>query len=157
MSTFKDYMEQYNGVDHRFGDLANDIARDKDFPNSNDFYTNLQHLYSSGACSECIETFFDAWSMYHDRFKDNQSAYLALYTGKITDVLDRIADSLEQMADYHHTYLRMKEGGDCVKNTAKVVEEWEGITYWDACGDCKTLVRDGWKYCPKCGAKLEWK
>ena len=40
---------------------------------------------------------------------------------------------------------------------SRVTEEWEGITYWDACGNCKTLVRDGWKYCPKCGAKLDWK
>lgn len=25
------------------------------------------------------------------------------------------------------------------------------------CGNCEGIVMDGWKYCPSCGARLEWK
>ena len=28
---------------------------------------------------------------------------------------------------------------------------------WDECGNCGAMgMYHGWKYCPKCGAKLEW-
>lgn len=39
--------------------------------------------------------------------------------------------------------------------TAKV--SGEDGDYWHACTDCERSVEESWKYCPFCGAKLEWK
>ena len=43
------------------------------------------------------------------------------------------------------------------KRTVKV-EWYPGLTtFTDGICECGERVRDDWKYCPGCGAKLEWK
>lgn len=40
------------------------------------------------------------------------------------------------------------------ERTAKVFGE-DG-DYWHVCADCDRSVDESWKYCPYCGARLEW-
>ena len=102
MTTFRDYIQIFEGIDHRFGDLADDIARDDSFPDSTDFYENLHYLLNAGANSDCINTFYDAWAYYRQHPSDTTAIYIAMLLAQIknlTEVNARIADSVETLSD----------------------------------------------------------
>ncbi len=50
-----------------------------------------------------------------------------------------------------------KQKGETAAHS-KIVDLVEdcGLTYYDGCGNCKTIVQEGWNYCPVCGRKLDW-
>ena len=102
MTTFRDYIKTFAGINHRFGDLADDIAHDDSFPDSTDFQENLQHLQNAGASSNCINTFCDAWGFYRRYPSDPTAIYIAMLMARIenlTAVNARIADSIEALSD----------------------------------------------------------
>ena len=62
--TFKTWIMRYKNKDNPMGDLARDIADDRDFPDSTDpaeigFYLMRQH-----PCQECIKVFRSACKRY---------------------------------------------------------------------------------------------
>lgn len=100
--TFKDFINRYRHINHRLGDLADDIALDDEFPESTDYYENLHYLTSKGASKSCIDTFFDAWAKYRKNPENQTAIYFAMLMKKIdilTGVFCRIADALEFMND----------------------------------------------------------
>ena len=100
--TFKDFIDRYQHINHRLGDLADDIALDDDFPESTDFYENLHYLTGKGVSQACIDTFFDAWAKYRKDPEDQTALYIAMLMEKIdilTGVIGHIADALEFMND----------------------------------------------------------
>lgn len=64
--TFKEWLIRHKGEDSPLGDLAEDVALDKDFPSDNSKEAILDHLTGANvhACREAIETFKRAWSSY---------------------------------------------------------------------------------------------
>lgn len=48
----------------RFGDLAQDVYYDSDFPITNNRGTIRRYLESRLACSECMDAFRDIWRRY---------------------------------------------------------------------------------------------
>lgn len=105
--TFKEYMlDNYKGINHRFGDLAADIEADKDFPNTDDFKETFEHLTDNGACDACIETLIAAWAMYKSKKHDQLFLYMTMFMEKLdvlTGVNGQIADRLahiSQTLDY---------------------------------------------------------
>lgn len=50
--------------DTPIGDLARDIKREGSFPKSNSHDRLLGHLYTKGACHECIEAFEEAYEEF---------------------------------------------------------------------------------------------
>ena len=81
--TFKDFIDRYQHINHRLGDLADDIALDDDFPESTDFYENLHYLTGKGVSQACIDTFFDAWAKYRKDPEDQTALYIAMLMEKI--------------------------------------------------------------------------
>lgn len=95
MITFKAYMKRYEGIKHRFGDLADDITAMDLFPESTNFNVNLKYLINHGAGNDCINTFYDAWAMYRKHPEDQTAVYIAMLLEKV----ERIAAALEILAD----------------------------------------------------------
>lgn len=63
--TFKDWLlANYRGVDSPFGDLADDTARVRDFPEVNDREAIYRYLLRRNACQECLAVFNAAWAAY---------------------------------------------------------------------------------------------
>lgn len=64
--TFKEWIMRHKGKDTPLGDLAYDIARDRNFPDSNTKEAILDHLtsYTVNACPEAIDAFKSAWNSY---------------------------------------------------------------------------------------------
>ena len=64
MATFKQWLSQFEEEDSVFGDLADDVANDKGFPNSNDYEELRSHLMNSGACDEALKVLEEAYALY---------------------------------------------------------------------------------------------
>jgi hypothetical protein len=63
--TFKTWILNFKGVDLPIGDLADDIARDPDFPEEDYFGEILDHISAKSHENSVIqETFVLAWSYY---------------------------------------------------------------------------------------------
>lgn len=62
--TFKTWIVRFKDVDLPIGDLANDILRDSEFPDEDDFGVILEHIYDKTRDSEVIEAFALAWNFY---------------------------------------------------------------------------------------------
>ena len=63
--TFKTWIVCFKGVDLPIGDLANDIAKDEDFPDEDYFQEIWDHISSKcKANSDILETFALAWNYY---------------------------------------------------------------------------------------------
>lgn len=63
--TFKDWILKFQGVDLPIGDLADDVARDPDFPAEDYFDELLAHIAKKSLNNAVIvETFVLAWSYY---------------------------------------------------------------------------------------------
>ena len=73
MITFYDFMmDRYRGKNNRFGDLAEDMERDPDFPRDTiDRETVRHYLASCLACADCMNTFSAAWRNYK-KFSDSK-------------------------------------------------------------------------------------
>ena len=103
--TFRSYMAQFYGIDHRFGDLAEDIARDDEFPDSCDFNVNMRHLTDKGVDSAVIDTFCASWASYKSYTEGNMpeiTAYLAMGIKELkilTGVMGHVADSLKVITE----------------------------------------------------------
>lgn len=61
---FKDWIAKYEKQGKPIGDLARDIAGDKDFPDTNDCEILLNYLHTNGACDGALDAFKDAWHKY---------------------------------------------------------------------------------------------
>ncbi|MCL6561260.1 MAG: sterile alpha motif-like domain-containing protein [Firmicutes bacterium] len=61
---FKIWLKKFEGWETPRGDLARDVARDKNFPGEDDYNVILAHLRARGACKEAIQTFRRAWAAY---------------------------------------------------------------------------------------------
>lgn len=63
--TFKTWIVRFKGVDLPIGDLADDVARDPEFPEEDYFDEILDHI--SAKChhdADVMETFVLAWGYY---------------------------------------------------------------------------------------------
>lgn len=102
MTTFKQFVKRYERINHRFGDLSDDITLDDDFPESTDFYTNLNYLTDRHVDQAVIETFYEVWAAYRQSPEDQITLYIALLMEKI-DILigvnGHIADALKAAAE----------------------------------------------------------
>ena len=75
MQSFKAWIKQYKGANSPFGDLANDIAIDKDFPNSNNYKILCDYLDNTIA----LKTLKKAWKYYKKQI-DTKIAHSKLAT-----------------------------------------------------------------------------
>nr|DAY56189.1 MAG TPA: YozE [Caudoviricetes sp.] len=57
--TFKSWIAEFKGVDLPIGDYANDIARDKNFPDTEDLQKILDYLTFHNADIEMFEAIWD--------------------------------------------------------------------------------------------------
>ena len=64
MKTFRVWIRQFDGDNTAFGDLADDIKDDRNFPKINDYDEILSYLKRKNACSACIDTVKTAWMQY---------------------------------------------------------------------------------------------
>lgn len=63
--TFKTWIANFKGVDLPIGDLAEDISKDKGFPDEDYFLEIWEHISSKcGSDPEILETFALAWNYY---------------------------------------------------------------------------------------------
>ncbi|WHX50523.1 YozE family protein [Paenibacillus woosongensis] len=62
--TFKNWIANFNGVDLPIGDLAQDISRDPNFPDSEDREELRSYLSSKAKHHAVIETFETVWDFY---------------------------------------------------------------------------------------------
>lgn len=62
--TFKEWIAKYEKQNKPIGDLARDIARDKEFPDTNDCEKVLGYLHENHACDGAIDAFKSAWRRY---------------------------------------------------------------------------------------------
>ena len=102
MDNFKTYMDQFVGVNHRFGDLASDIKRDQNFPEGSDFRHIYSHLMNTGASERTVDTFIEAWASYKKYPTDQAALHIAMMVQKLdslTKEAGRIAKALETLAD----------------------------------------------------------
>lgn len=53
--TYKQYILQFKNEDSAIGDLAYDISKDPDFPDSEDYDDIYMYLRRRNACDECLE------------------------------------------------------------------------------------------------------
>lgn len=62
--SFVDWLKEFKGVDRPVGDLADDVFRDNDFPDST-YDEMLEYLeYEAGASNAAIDTFKKAYIAY---------------------------------------------------------------------------------------------
>ncbi len=66
---FKDWLMHFKDVDRPIGDLANDIANDKYFPNTSDKKEVLAHLEHNNAMDAVIDTFEYVYAFYKEDTK----------------------------------------------------------------------------------------
>ena len=63
---FKDWIGQFKGQEKPIGDLADDVCRDKTFPDSDDYETLLNYISNRSRGNEAVvSTFKRAWKKYH--------------------------------------------------------------------------------------------
>lgn len=63
--TFKTWIANFQGVDLPIGDLASDIAKDPDFPDDDDDFSEIyDHLQSKRSCRQALNTFVIVWNFY---------------------------------------------------------------------------------------------
>ena len=62
--TFYGWIMQYKGCDTPRGDLADDVARDKSFPVTDDYETILEHIELHAKIRSVVPTFKRAWASY---------------------------------------------------------------------------------------------
>lgn len=63
--TFREWMlEKHLDKDTPFGDLADDMADDEEWPAKNEREVILRYLERQHACTACLETFGCAWAAY---------------------------------------------------------------------------------------------
>lgn len=71
--TFKAWiLKNYLNKDSHIGDLAGDIDRDKNFPDTKSYGRILNYLKTKFACKECIATFKEAYRNYYHQNKDKE-------------------------------------------------------------------------------------
>lgn len=63
-SKFQKWLSHFETVDRPIGDLAKDVAADKDFPTVSDKAVILNHLKANHACDEALETFESVWAFF---------------------------------------------------------------------------------------------
>lgn len=75
--TFKKWMLKFMGVDLPIGDLAEDISRDPDFPDTDYFGDILDHLFEKCHGDPSVtETFSLAWGYYQASTADGHPSAL---------------------------------------------------------------------------------
>ncbi|MBG9786913.1 hypothetical protein ABD74_04530 [Brevibacillus laterosporus] len=62
--TFKEWLAHFEFVDRPIGDLAKDVKKNDNFPETNDYNELLNYIESSAKHRNVIETFENAWSYY---------------------------------------------------------------------------------------------
>ena len=63
--TFNQWLrENYSRKNHRFNDLLNDTAGDKNYPWRRGYEAQMRYLIEQNACSDCLETLRDAYFDY---------------------------------------------------------------------------------------------
>ena len=116
--TYFDYILQFAGIDHPFGDLASDIVsevKSNGYPTQEeaaeifegDFSDIYEHLKEHGACSGAIDTFIESWSAYrkHERdgFKNPVPFMIADQLKQLNKNLEYICDELRIHNDHTET------------------------------------------------------
>lgn len=63
--TFYAFMLRYVDQRNRYGDLIDDMKRDRRFPKQSTTKDEIRsYLIRAGACGDCLETFEAAWHLY---------------------------------------------------------------------------------------------
>ncbi len=91
-------IEKHLGKDSRTGDLAMDIASDKNFPRFGTLDKIMLHLYSQGACDAAIETFKGAWRAYERYEKAEQIKRKELITKLFDMAINFVESNRDDMA-----------------------------------------------------------
>lgn len=63
---FKTWLAKFIDVDLPIGDLSKDVARDTNFPDSEDYDTLYEYLENTGACQAALWTFDTTWKFYQE-------------------------------------------------------------------------------------------
>ena len=61
---FKQWISRYADENSPRGDLAYDISRDANFPDTNDPDRIETHILACGGCAEALKTFRTCWRAY---------------------------------------------------------------------------------------------
>lgn len=66
MLTFKEWIIKFVGVNLPIGDIAADIAEDKDFPNVKDYQTIIEYLERHNSSDSFIRVFEYSFKMFYE-------------------------------------------------------------------------------------------
>ena len=67
--SFAKWLMQFVEENSPLGDLARDVAKDKNFPRSRRYETIYSYLNDSGASDACINAFDEAWEKFDRKEK----------------------------------------------------------------------------------------
>ena len=81
--TYYDYITQFKGIEHPYGDLAADFGRDVESSENPDALLDIlegksfsdiyEHLVDSSASVKCMDTFVESWASYLQQEKKSIS------------------------------------------------------------------------------------
>lgn len=63
--SFTGWLAKHRKRENPLGDLARDVARDKNWPSDGDLPRFERHMMAAGACSAALRTLSSAWKKYH--------------------------------------------------------------------------------------------
>lgn len=97
--TFYEYVTTaHKGEDSPLGDLAGDVASDRDFPREeNDYYFLLRYLHKTNACDGALEAFDEAYSLYVDTGEDEATIHKFNPFRRLVELIN---DEANDMSDY---------------------------------------------------------
>jgi uncharacterized protein YozE (UPF0346 family) len=120
---FKTWLRQYKLADSPIGDIANDILRDKSFPNSSDYKVLTSYIKSKTKDNDVLEAFRMAYELYCDecnKKNDSEEVNISLvlkvgvnstldekrkpvYYGEYTLLIPRLAEikAIRKILDYY--------------------------------------------------------
>ena len=67
--SFAKWLIQFAEENSTLGDLARDVAKDKNFPRSRRYETICSYLEDSGASDACMNVFEEAWEKFDRKEK----------------------------------------------------------------------------------------
>lgn len=114
---YYDFISQFAGAEHPFGDLAIDIKAEVesngepgellDIYEGDSFAAIYDHLNMRGACKECVNTFVQSWAAYlkHEKknFRNPVPYVIADQCREINKNLRDIGDELRRHNDFMET------------------------------------------------------
>lgn len=106
---YYEFITQFAGIEHPFGDLGEDIRKDVESGTDPDRLLNLfegddfsdiyNHLVERGACQECVNTFIQSWAAWLDHEKKAMKDPLPALVLDRLSCLPDIAENIDIISD----------------------------------------------------------